>query len=61
MLPDDPVVRAPEYEAKVRDDPDHGFVFFRKTVNSVPIVPALDRHGYRRVTVGPFVVFVPPP
>jgi hypothetical protein len=60
VLPDDPVVRAPEYEAKVRDDPDHGFVFFRKTVKSVPIVQSLDRHGYRRVTVGPFVVFVPP-
>jgi hypothetical protein len=59
-LPDDPVVRSPEYEAKVRDDPNHGFVLFRKTVDSVPIVPALDRHGYRRVLVGPFVVFVPP-
>jgi hypothetical protein len=60
VLPDDPVVRSPEYEAKVRDDPNHGFVFFRKTVSSVPIVAALAKHGYRRVTVGPFVVFVPP-
>jgi len=29
-------------------------------VDNVPIVPALEAHGYRRVSVGPFVVFAPP-
>jgi hypothetical protein len=60
VLPDDPVVHSKPYERKVRDDPRHAFVFFRKTVGSVPIVPALERHGYRRVLVGPFYVLVPP-
>jgi hypothetical protein len=60
VLPDDPVVRVRAYERKVREDRAHGFVFFRRTVDNVPIVPALEAHGYRRVSVGPFVVFAPP-
>ena len=48
------------YERAIEADPRHGFVFFRKTVGSVPVVPALLRHGYRRVNVGPFVVLAPP-
>jgi hypothetical protein len=37
----------------------HGFVFFRADEAHIPIVPLLRRHGYRRVVVGPFVVFAP--
>lgn len=59
-VPDDPVVRYPPYQARVRDDARHGFVFFRQGIASVPIVEALQTHGYRRYLVGPFVVFAPP-
>jgi hypothetical protein len=37
----------------------HGFVFFRQTFGSVPIVAQLERHGYRRQFVGTFVVYAP--
>jgi hypothetical protein len=60
VLPPDPVVRWRAYEREVEADPRHGFVFFAKTVDSVPVVPALRRHGYRQVAVGPFALFVPP-
>ena len=60
VLPSNPVVRWRAYERAIEADPRHGFVFFRKTVGSVPVVPALLRHGYRRVNVGPFVVLAPP-
>jgi hypothetical protein len=60
VLPSNPVVRWRAYERAIEADPRHGFVFFRETVGNVPVVPALLGHGYRRVFVGPFVVFVPP-
>jgi hypothetical protein len=59
-LPSDPEVRYRPYERKVAAAPDHGFVFFRRTVGTVPIVSQLERHGYRRQVIGPFVVFAPP-
>jgi len=37
----------------------HGFVFFRADEATIPIVRLLREHGYRRVVVGPFVVFAP--
>ena len=59
-LPSDPGVRYRPYERKVAADAEHGFVFFRRTLRSVPIAGQLERHGYERHTVGPFVVFAPP-
>ena len=38
----------------------HGFVFYRPTVDTVPIVPRLERHGYRRHVVGSYVIYAPP-
>ena len=38
----------------------HGFVFFDQTIKSIPIVPQLERYGYRRVEVGPFIIYAPP-
>ncbi len=49
-------VRRPEYGQRVRRAP-HGFVFYRQTVDSVPIVPELERRGYRPHRVGSFVVY----
>jgi hypothetical protein len=37
----------------------HGFVFYRQTVGSVPIVPQLEQHGYRRHVVGSYVIYAP--
>ena len=51
--------RSAEYNREVRRA-RHGFVFYRRTVDSVPIVPELERHGYRRFDAGPLVVFAPP-
>lgn len=51
--------RSAEYNREVRRA-RHGFVFYRATVDTVPIVPALERQGYRRVDVGPLVVYAPP-
>jgi 4-amino-4-deoxy-L-arabinose transferase-like glycosyltransferase len=60
VLPRDPEVRYRPYERKVAADAQHGFVFFRRTAGSVPIVAKLAEHGYTRHLVGPFVVFAPP-
>jgi hypothetical protein len=49
-------IRRPEYDRKVRRA-RHGFVFYRQTVGSVPYVRALERHGYRRVPAGRYVVY----
>jgi hypothetical protein len=38
----------------------HGFVFFRRTVGVRPFGARLERHGYRRVTTGRFVIYAPP-
>jgi 4-amino-4-deoxy-L-arabinose transferase-like glycosyltransferase len=58
VLPDDPFVRYPRYQDEVKAAPD-GFVFFRG--NSIPILPALVRHGYRAYPVGQYVVYAVPP
>jgi 4-amino-4-deoxy-L-arabinose transferase-like glycosyltransferase len=57
--PPDPTVRYRPYEREVAAAPVHGFVFFKRTYRTLPIVPGLERHGYRKVPVGPFVVFAP--
>ena len=59
VLPSDPNVRYRPYEREVAAAAGHGFVFFRRTVGSVPIVAQLVRHGYVRHPVGPFVVYAP--
>jgi hypothetical protein len=55
-----PDVRYPPYESAVRSA-RHGFVFYRQIVDSIPIVSALARHGYRRHAVGSFVIYAPGP
>jgi hypothetical protein len=57
VLPSDPNVRYRPYEREVAAAPRHGFVFFRRTVQSVAIAGQLARHGYARYPVGPFVVY----
>jgi hypothetical protein len=59
-LPHDPNVRYRPYEREVQASPRQGFVFFRRTYRSLPIVPLLESHGWRRSEVGPFVVYAPP-
>ena len=51
--------RRPDYERRVGAS-RHGFVFYAPTVDSVPIVPELQRRGYRPHRVGTFVVYAPP-
>ena len=51
-------VRYPPYDRAVRRA-RHGFVFYRQTVGSVPIVAQLEQHGYRRYEVGSYVVYAP--
>jgi 4-amino-4-deoxy-L-arabinose transferase-like glycosyltransferase len=53
-----PDVRYRDYQRRVAAS-RHGFVFFRADEANTPIVPLLRRRGYRRVVVGPFVVFAP--
>jgi hypothetical protein len=60
VLPDDPVVKSGAYQDEVASAPRRGFVFFDQDVGTVPIIPGLVAHGYRRVDVGPFVVYAPP-
>ena len=50
--------RRPDYERRVAGA-RHGFVFYAPTVDSVPIVPELERRGYRPHRVGTFVVYAP--
>ncbi len=59
-LPSDPGVRFRPYEREVAAAPVRGFVFFREADKSLPVVLALERHRYRRVVVGAFVIFAPP-
>lgn len=56
---DDPAVRYAPYQSEV-EAARHGFVFWRQTVGTIRVVPALLRDGYRRSSVGPWVVFAPP-
>lgn len=53
-------IRYRPYEREVQSA-RHGFVFFRKTIGAISIVPQLERHGYRRYDVGTMVVLAPPP
>ena len=55
----DPFVRYPPYEREV-ETARHGFVFFDQTIGTVPIVKQLEGYGYRRVVVGPFIIYAPP-
>ena len=52
-------VRHPPYDRGVRAGPA-AFVFYRQFVDEIPIVPALERAGYRRHDVGGYVVYEPP-
>lgn len=54
-------VRYRPYQEKVEAAPGHAFVFFRRRYEPTPIRTALVRNAYRRVVVGPFEVWVPPP
>jgi hypothetical protein len=51
-------VRYRPYERAVKRA-RHGFVFYRPSVASVPIVPQLEQRGYRRHVVGSYVVYAP--
>lgn len=53
-------IRYRTYDRKVRAADRSGFVFFRRTLESVKIVPQLEQNGYRAVPVGPFVIYAPP-
>jgi hypothetical protein len=57
--PPDPFPRRPDWEREIAAA-RHGFVLFRQDVPHIPIVPQLERHGYRRYTVQNFIVFAPP-
>ena len=39
---------------------NHSFIFYRKLAPSATVIPALERHGYRRHDVGTFVIYSPP-
>ena len=54
----DPIPRYPPYQEMVRTA-RHGFVFFREGIESVKIIPELERHGYKRREAGPFVIYAP--
>jgi 4-amino-4-deoxy-L-arabinose transferase-like glycosyltransferase len=56
----DPSSRHRAYERQVAAAPDHGFVFFRRTYRSLPIIPSLTAHGYKRYPVGSLVVYAKP-
>jgi hypothetical protein len=54
----DETPRYRKYEREVRSA-RHGFVFYSQIVDTVPIVAALEQHGYRRHLVGSYVVYSP--
>ena len=56
----DPETRHRAYERQVAAAPDHGFVFFRRTYRSLPILASLAAHGYRPDPVGSMVVYAKP-
>jgi hypothetical protein len=60
ILPHDSNVRYRPYERKVEASPRQGLVFFRRTYRSLPVVPLLEAHGWKRTLVGPYVVYAPP-
>ena len=60
LLPHYANLRYRPYERKLQAAPRQGFVFFRRTYRSLPLVPLLERHGWKLTTVGPFAVYSPP-
>lgn len=58
--PADPDVRYPPYQRQVASA-RHGFVFYRETIDTVPVIGVLERYGYRAHPVDGFVVYAPPP
>jgi hypothetical protein len=54
-----PFIRWPRYEREVEAAPRQGFVLIRQSIGAAHIIPQLERHGYRRYVVGPFVVYAP--
>lgn len=59
-VPPQAAVRRRAYRDAVGAAPRSGFVYFRQNLSIWPFIPELEAHGYRRVLIGPFVVFVPP-
>jgi hypothetical protein len=53
-----PDVRYPPYDREVQGA-RHGFIFYRQTVGSVPIITQLEQHGYRRYVVDSYIVYAP--
>jgi hypothetical protein len=53
-------IRRPEYNDEVGRG-RHGFVFYKQTVDSVPYVKQLERHGYGRIPAGRYVVYATSP
>jgi hypothetical protein len=51
-------IRYPPYNRQVQRA-RHGFVFYRQTVDSIPIVTQLEQHGYRRHVVDSYIVYAP--
>jgi 4-amino-4-deoxy-L-arabinose transferase-like glycosyltransferase len=51
-------VRYPPYNREVQRA-RHGFIFYRQTVDSVPIIMQLEQHGYRRHVVDSYIVYAP--
>ena len=49
----------PPYQRSVDDASRYGFVMFRSTARTSPLVPQLRRHGFHASAVGPFVVYTP--
>jgi hypothetical protein len=60
LVPRDPYIRFPGYDTQVAGSPMRGFVLFKSGLDTIPIVPALRRDGYRSYPVGPFIVLAPP-
>ncbi len=58
VLPHQPWTRQPQYMRRVESGP-RAVVLFRAE-DDYPAVPAMEQHGFRRIVVGPFEVFVPP-
>jgi hypothetical protein len=56
-----PNARWQPYEREVDASPRPGFVFFKAALGeATATTAALAAHGYRRIPVGPFVVYAPP-
>jgi hypothetical protein len=53
-----PDVRYPPYDREVQGA-RHGFIFYRQTVGSVPIITQLEQHGYGRYVVDSYIVYAP--